>query len=769
MHRGTNDSGSDEYRSVIDDLTIENQKLKERLRKYERLSCSPHLDMDKLFEVKIHGLPSKKRQELEETLRTFAAGINDASKSIKTKSTSKNFRRHDPGNNLQNPSSTSTSHSRPVDSAYASMLISGRTSLTVSNKAGSEREIEQEKKTIKNGKIQSFIHDIPDGLLPRRSTIMTERQKKRAVIRRLEQLFTGRKGFGEHTHPLKQQEVSRSATRADRAAYGLSSVEGLREANILPYEMEVDTRKPRMLANISSQENQFSRIVSYSTTPDDSLHMSPNQRPTRPSDLDPDRAQIPSDNVEYIRHLGLSNPTFSRDDSTDAAAASEGWIYLNILVNMAQLHMINVTPDFVRSVVAGVSEKFQLSRDGNKVRWRGGTNGTRLSSESCASSDSDRLPQESDGPNERNRKRRKFDLGKFASAPIHIRDPVAPTTPSTSFHYKPLFHHQVSSSEELDSFDESGSPFEWTGRGSEYSKSAHNLRFSRHDSRPSSYMRRSDHGPIVFYSGAPFCTDLSGDRGNISTPLHLTGVGKDGYSNHTQDALGSNSGKRPQSDRTDSGSLLPFRPFKNYLKGAKLKQAEDMRCKTPEPLKDELVDLDFSPAWSSGQSTKRQPLQAFTASGLGGTQPADHFAAKVETRRTILSRHARAKLSRFPASSRATKRFYHRIPEAFLNSFGDPHETDAPEGISSALAQLNAFRSPSPQLSLDKLPVKIELVSAKFSHLEPSPLPAPSIYYATTASSEDDSTYNRSSEAVSHLHMAASSVPRFRSLSSSPN
>jgi hypothetical protein len=51
---------------VIDDLTIQNRKLKERLRKYEA-KYSAHLEKDKLFEVTIHGLPAKKKRELEET------------------------------------------------------------------------------------------------------------------------------------------------------------------------------------------------------------------------------------------------------------------------------------------------------------------------------------------------------------------------------------------------------------------------------------------------------------------------------------------------------------------------------------------------------------------------------------------------------------------------------------------------------------------------------------------------------------------------------
>src|SRR5690349_38070 len=44
-----NGNSADDYRSVIDDLTIENKKLRKRLRKYEA-SYNPYLDKDRLFE-----------------------------------------------------------------------------------------------------------------------------------------------------------------------------------------------------------------------------------------------------------------------------------------------------------------------------------------------------------------------------------------------------------------------------------------------------------------------------------------------------------------------------------------------------------------------------------------------------------------------------------------------------------------------------------------------------------------------------------------------
>src|SRR6266700_6675017 len=65
MRLGTEGSSTEDFRSVIDDLTVANKKLKQKLRKYEKL-YDAHLQEEKLFEVRFHGLPDHKKKELEE-------------------------------------------------------------------------------------------------------------------------------------------------------------------------------------------------------------------------------------------------------------------------------------------------------------------------------------------------------------------------------------------------------------------------------------------------------------------------------------------------------------------------------------------------------------------------------------------------------------------------------------------------------------------------------------------------------------------------------
>jgi hypothetical protein len=730
------------------------------------------LDKVKLFEVKIHALPGRKKRELEDTLRAFASSFDISADETNSKIPARG--RQLPhisldsaiGSVPKHTSSSSTSNSRPIDSADASMSISGPTSSSTFNHVTLEGKTGPQSRIGKEQKIQSFLHNIPEGIFPKHSPVMTERQKKKIVVRRLEQLFTGETGSidGEHNQPL-QQQVSRSAASADRTAYYRPApMEGIREAQMLPADIEVVGVSRGKLPRESSNDTQTLRL---SDSIDDTSHpTSPEQRPTRPLDLDPNRVQIPSDNMEYIRHLGLSTPKLVPENSGDAGSDAEGWIYLNLLINMAQLHIINVTPDFVRSAVADVSEKLQLSRDGKKIRWRGDTECTRLGSDSGASSAQNRSPQGSDSLDEAGKKRRKANVGRFASVPIDVLDPVASvgvSGPSDSFHYKPLFHHRSSPSWGLVLSDESDSPPGYS-LGNESGRIPRPHIWTGRSRSGSPCRRRRDDGPIVFYSGAQFFTDLSGDRGHAATPLYVTSVGKDGDSNRTKDALGSDQRNiaRPFL-RTPSGSSLPFRPFKDYSKGPQSLQAGANRSHTPELLTGNPKDLDFSMSWSKDDSGPSPSLQVFNASGLGGTQPADHFAVRVETRRTKLPAHKVVKPARFSGQSLCSRRFGHIISKSSLDSFRDPELNNTAESITSGLTDLASFSSPPPQvpISAKELLVKTEFISAHFVRLQPSELPEPSAYYNATSSSEDESNFGGSSfSGISHLRHDKSYLQR---------
>lgn len=756
MHQDTNGSSVDDFRSVIDDLTVENKKLKARIRKLETTHTA-HLEKDKLFEVKVHGLSRRQKRQLEETLRDFASQVaTNRIESTTAQLTSKDEKTSYISLPQQHglASSSATSDSRPLDSGYASMSTPGAKSASTSNHIANDIFTSDSGVTMaksKANKVQSFLDDMPAALLPKHPEVIPEKMKKKLVVKRLEQLFTGKKGMprGIDSHSLQQQEVSNMAAENDRGAHENRGPEGIREAHILQSELELDKTIASKLQAHSNPDFSDYRGVSNDK--------SPPQRPTRPLDIDPDRAQVPSENLEYIRHLGISSPQSVTMSSNDTAMDEDGWVYLNLLTNLAQLHIINVTPQFIRSAVSEVSTKFQLSSDGKKIRWKGGTEGTTFSSDSGAESAQNGSPNDSDSVDEGYRKRRKFDCGIEGENEPQQKDLSLPGTGTGQNHrlvphvpgqqntlqYRPLFRHNNSSDFDVMSVEDSIPP------ASNFGSDVYDTGLKSRSTEPSKQRRN---GTIVFYNGAPFCTDLSADRDNISTPLHVADVGKDGFSNHTHDALGCTHTQSPgELSRTASGSAMPFRPFKDYTICA---SQSVMETETPDIRPSELEsgsdDLEFSPKWAATDIAQKVPLLHLEACGLGGSRPADHFAITVETSHTIIGSGVRPQLSKFSAPSPKPRKIAHSISQSSLGAIHS-YEDSVGSRLTELKSQSNSTSTAPP--AANTFPrLQAEILSAQLRHLRPSKLPPPTNYFAACSSSGDsfEMTSDSNSDTDSH-------------------
>ncbi|QBZ62296.1 hypothetical protein PoMZ_11174 [Pyricularia oryzae] len=643
----TQSSSADEYRSVIDDLTIENNRLKEELRRYKQFGTDL-MRKDKLFEIKVHGLPGKKKRELEATLRDFAStleGSTDTSRGAKKASKSGKFKSS--GGATSKHASSSSSNSRPVDSAYASMSTdpgTGTATGTGNNSSGKSqtgRATHTSNSKSANQKVESYLEDIPEGLYPRYLS-MTEKDKQKLVVRRLEQLFTG-----EMSGP-SIGTTDRSSSKAEPMTEGSFSKgkEAAREAQI----QVKDKKRSRDNGSSNSQSNgdggsggsgsgsghgggsgggSGGGNGSRSHGSSQDLQAS-EQRPTRPLDLDPDRIQVPSENMEYIRHLGMVPPALqagTKANPINVSMDADGWVYMNLLCNLAQLHIINVTPAFIRAAVSSKSTKFQLSPDGQKIRWRGGTDGTRFSSDSGNTSSRERSSTDEDDSSDKSGspgKKRKYPDDEPARA-VHVSKLVRENTrSSTSVHYKPMFVQQPS-------FETSGEEGSSSPSGLEESNfgNGRTSGWGYSGSGSSPRKRRRIDGAIVYYTGAPFCTDLSGDPGDISPATYMASA------NMTQ------SHDMPNSDatihRTWSGSSLPYRPFSNNPKNTRIEApngvglddtSDDFMADVSSDSEDEMEWYESDEEY--GTTPKLLCLEAY---GLGGVQPEDHFLVEVITHR----------------------------------------------------------------------------------------------------------------------------------------
>lgn len=747
-------SSADEYRSVIDDLTVEIQKLKDELKRHKQ-NGPDMLRKDKLFEIKFHGLPKRKKRELESTLRDFASGLGgspNASSSRKEQSSSKNNSRErmysNSGSISKHASSSSGSHTRPVDSAYASMSTGAHSSgASLGRPSRSSRAKSSEQK------VESYLRDIPEGLYPRH-VLMTDKEKKKTVVKRLEQLFTGKINGRGVRKPQQQQpsqgpnaplaavmtdghdkqqtpQVHQPPTLETRGTTASGSYEASREARILPSEQQASGKKSGSRDNGSASNSGGDQTESAGThgsnnnsSPPDQTP--PEQRPTRLKDLDPDRTQVPTENMEYIKHLGLVPPELLDQPSQDVHPDAEGWVYLNLLCNLAQLHMINVTPDFVRAAVSGVSTKFQLSPDGRKIRWRGGTEGTKFSSDSSGENSQNNSPEQDDTDiSHRQTSNKRQKTGRSTGDEFHSGSSskhaskfgVGATDPSESFHYKPLLLHRSPSYEQT-SMDETLSSF-----GPVEDSNIDDSRWGNSGSgNTSSRKKRRRDGAIIYYSGAPFCTDLAGDPGDASPTTYMMSTGQE-QEQETQEQVFA----RPNAVRTASGSSLMYRPLaqKDLFPEPSSKMDIDgidhppgLSADSGIDTEDDEIDLDMG--WS--QEQQYMQVQSLDPCGLGGVMPEDHFMVVVTTKRS--------KEEMYPSLGAGQKPRVEATTDSIINRLASM-STSSPGPLHSAAP----FRSFSPAL-------EIEYTSGRIKRLAPARLPPPAIFFppfsSDGSSSEDD-------------------------------
>lgn len=692
LHLGTDGSSNDDFRSVIDDLTVANKKLKQRLRKYEKV-YDAHLQEEKLFEVRFHHLPHHKKKELEETLRKFAAGIDDSSDRPDIS--------YVPG---LTKDATTSSASRFAESGYASMSASGQNSSTPSNNTSNHHtESRRMTKSAYNRYQQSILRDVPRGLLPQHNVPMSDKATKKMAVRRLEQIFAGKRSpSGGNAHPLQQEEVAQSAATADRrereaTGQGLRP-EGLRTALIMPDpDADADQGQGEPTRHIPRQqrvnEQDFAAPASGAGSPD--------QRPTRPLDLDPYRAQVPAANMDYFRHLGFSPP-----DMMTASAASEdghGWLYLNLLINMAQLHTLNVTPDNVKDALAEYSTQFEISSDGRKVRWKGGHDFSKNSSDSSP----ERLGVDSlyEAAAARRSPQKGSKTGNSASTESGYggSEHQSRHVDANKFAYKPLFFRRDSSESDQDVFDptESASSLFHAQRGD--SSGPVNLAVQSNTSN-----KRRDDGSMIFYNRAKFCTDLTGDGVGASLTL------PENYKTITSHPLGAK-----LNTESSNGSEIGER------RGLLDDTAMDMDPAGGNQTPSTGESLGFSPDGLQNHSGKESPnLMDFEASGLGGVQPDDNFSIRVQ----------RSQIPTVSPEFQSTRRRSSLYPSKIQAILGDDAKSHDVRRRSSS----------------NKNTIKEEMISAVRQDMPSSVLPPPSFFPFDSVSSgeisddEDESSSNDS-------------------------
>lgn len=575
-------------------------------------------------------------------------------------------------------------------------------------------------------------------------TYISERAKMRLVVRGLEYLFTGKQPQDQHFGRNPQQP------------------------SVPP---DIDGTAEVLL---EGQEGDPKEKVDRS--------------PARSPEPDARLPQIPEKNVEYLQNLTSTSPTHK---PLARGGHWDGWIYLNLVIGLAQLHTINVTVPFVKKAIATMSSRLELSPDGKMVRLKNAVDGTTNSpSENDTKHDTNSGPPScssmnanSESPRGRKRTDGPYNLTDLSSLPglqvdINGRQSVessstrvstsrshesgsgSTTSPqhSSGFHYKPLFAQSKSfdddSSEPSETSYSSSSGMKSTSSPDGMATSGDYTGVSR------TRGKRHQDGPIIYYENGKFCTDLSSQE---VTPRDESTTPEYPYERMTNEVMGAPGSTSLDTSGENSRPLLKSPELLDTLVEDQLlgHRFQGTSGSANEGDDDDSDGLDFSPKLEPISPDDPPTPVELEASGLGGVQPDDNFAINVQVKHYIFPKGRNAQTLNSRKLKSKLRGITHHIPRSSIDVFLKdevgvgilPTTRPRSRSVSSSPPRSSSSDGRSPE------PLRHELVAESFIRLAPSSLP-PASYMCFSPSSDEsrsdsDSALNTSNHSGSFSEFQA--------------
>ncbi|GAA5867707.1 hypothetical protein JCM3774_003385 [Rhodotorula dairenensis] len=376
------------FRDIVDELTLQNQRLKQRLKRFESARVPNNLRNERLFEIRFFdGLPKQRRREIESFLTDYvqtysSSGDHGSSSSSRINVTG--------GSSTQDHTESTSSIGATLRSlrssekellakeAMAAALqgasVSADQSASVSGSgSGSggapDRKIRDRRKdsilaTEPLGSIPSPTAALPDPppLLRRPTDIFPPERDVLAAPS-----FSGpepRSLTGTGSGMRISDPTSKKRRRTPVAPTAPPSPERtsrLRQTASFDGSITSDsagTPDPDRLEGLLVE--MLERLF-YECLPVDGAEEVP---PAAANPLHSDPQPLPpqsSTNTQYLRTMLFSEET----------QKSGGYLYLNLLATMAGLHRLNVSVGTVRHALRTKSQLIEVSAEGNKIRWKG--------------------------------------------------------------------------------------------------------------------------------------------------------------------------------------------------------------------------------------------------------------------------------------------------------------------------------------------------------------------------------------------------------------
>jgi hypothetical protein len=346
------------FRTIVDDLTVQIGSLKRQLGKDEK---PPSLvsESRKPFEIKVHSLKSDEKCELERILHRFVSDL--------------------PTRSVSEDTASRYGDVLPTAELFASMSpqIStlGACSAQVPGSASVRRlspsVVDSERRGFPDFGSAKRVHVKPDNANHTSDCVVSLENlelmtTKEVVVHRLEQLFAGKDVFtAPGLEALQQSEILQEVAHVENAMIQVWEQQAISESVCAVRKIDtLVTSTTTKQLDITQQSHTINLV-------NPKLGKKMTDMLPRP-ELGP--SQLVAENVRYIRQIGLSPVDAG---NVKLSGDKYEWFYLNALANMAELHTLNVTRDFIQKAVSELSGHFTVSNDGQKVRWNSSWNVVR--------------------------------------------------------------------------------------------------------------------------------------------------------------------------------------------------------------------------------------------------------------------------------------------------------------------------------------------------------------------------------------------------------
>ncbi|GAA5948575.1 hypothetical protein JCM21900_005178 [Sporobolomyces salmonicolor] len=412
------------FRDIVDDLTLQNQELRARLKQFESAKVPKNLRKERLFEVRFfESLPKAQRREIEAFLTDYVQTISTNSNDTSGTSSSRAFCTTDePSDEPSNEPATSAPDQTESTSSAGATLRSLRSS---------------EKKALARKAAQAgwgadvisagSVHGSQSGSGSRSGSGSGKANGGRSSRRR---------GSGSPTNarcvphvkqsqesltvptspstndldppPLLRRPADVFPTERDvLAAPSFSGIEP-RSYTGTGHEMRISdpTAKNRKRTRPASSHDDGLAMADRNFDGPERLRLALSTRDSFDAHASPDPETLEHLIVEMIERLFLGSlPTEHHSSSSpdsspptnplqsdpfplpahsstntqylrtmitsDEAHTHGGWLYLNLISTMAALHRLNVSVSTIRHALRTKSQLIEVSEEGNKIRWRG--------------------------------------------------------------------------------------------------------------------------------------------------------------------------------------------------------------------------------------------------------------------------------------------------------------------------------------------------------------------------------------------------------------